>query len=137
MSDFKVKKFDQFRFEGLNPRYGSNKYYKLDRVSDDKSKIIVRFAKEQVFKTQYGYGFIVGEKHVVWLKDWQVDFNYFADQWDGCEILLNKEFYSPKVSNKPFEDIFVDNDKGYYGWEELVATAEEQDKEQGGVHWNK
>lgn len=130
-----IKKFDQFRFEGLDPKIATNKYLYMNRVNADETKVIVRFSKEQVFKTSYGYGFIVGQNHIVWLKDWQVEDNYYSQAFDAYEILLNKEFYNVKDATKPFDDIYVDNDKGFYDWDDIVAIAKEQQEAQKGVSW--
>ena len=132
-----IKDFDLFRFKGLEPKIASNKYLHMNRVSADKSKIVVRFGTAHIFRTEYGFGFIVGQNHIVWLKNWQVDFNWYADAFDACEIVLDKQFYNPKEANKPFDEISVDNELGYYTWDELVEIAEEQDKAQDGVKWTR
>lgn len=130
-----LKKFDLYRFEGLEPKIATNKYLHMNRISADESKVVIRFAKEHVFKTSYGYGFIVGQNHVVWLKDWQIEDNYYSQSFDAYEILLSKEFYNVKESNRPFDDIVVENDEGFYSWDDIVTIAKEQQEAQNGVNW--
>ena len=83
--------FNNFRFEGLNYKDASNKYYTMDRVSADESKIVVKVASTQIIETKFGYALILDYNHVVFLKSWQVSDNYF-----GIEVLLNKEYWNVK-----------------------------------------
>lgn len=83
--------FNNFRFEGLNYKDASNKYYTMDRVSADASKIVVKVASTQIIETKFGYALILDYNHVVFLKSWQVSDNYF-----GIEVLLNKEYWNVK-----------------------------------------
>ena len=87
----KKQEFNDFRFEGLNYREASNKYYTMERVSEDETKIVVKVADSHLFKSKYGYGLILNANHVVWLKDWQVSQNYY-----GNEILLSKKYFIVK-----------------------------------------
>ena len=85
------KNFNEYRFEGLNYTDASNKYYTMERVNADETKIVVKVASSHLLKTKFGYALILDYDHVVFLKNWQVDINYF-----GCEVLLTKEFFNVK-----------------------------------------
>lgn len=85
------KNFNKYRFEGLNYTDASNKYYTMERVNADETKIVVKVASSHLLKTKFGYALILDYDHVVFLKNWQVDINYF-----GCEVLLTKEFFNVK-----------------------------------------
>lgn len=87
----KKNDFNNFRFEGLNWYQYSNKYYSMDRVSADESKIVVKVGESHILKTKFGYALILDYSHVVFLKDWQVSDNYF-----GVEVLLQKEYFIVK-----------------------------------------
>lgn len=85
-SDFFEKTFD-----GLYQHSTTGEYMSMSRVSNDKTKIVVNVANEHLVKTKYGWGLILDEKHVVWLKNWQVNEN-----WYGNEVLLNKAYFNVK-----------------------------------------
>ena len=85
------KNFNEYRFEGLNYTDASNKYYTMERVNSDETKIVVKVASSHLLKTKFGYALILDYDHVVFLKSWQVDINYF-----GCEVLLTKKFFNVK-----------------------------------------
>lgn len=85
------KSFNEYRFEGLNYTDASNKYYTMERVNPDETKIVVKVASSHLLKTKFGYALILDFDHVVFLKNWQVDINYF-----GCEVLLTKDFFNVK-----------------------------------------
>lgn len=82
------KEFNEFRFEGLDPKQKSNKYVTMKRVSDDNNKIVVRVGESHLQPTRYGYALILDNKHVVFLKTWQVSENYFAN-----EVILSREYF--------------------------------------------
>lgn len=98
----KKNDFNNFRFEGLNWYQYSNKYYSMDRVSADESKIVVKVGDGHILKTKFGYALILDYNHVVFLKDWQVSDNYF-----GVEVLLQKEYFIVKEWGT-FEDFGED-----------------------------
>lgn len=113
-----MKKFDEFRFAGLNARQYSNKYATMDRVSADEGKIVVKVAGTQIFKSKYGYGLILDDTHVLWLKDWQVSDNFY-----GIEVLMNRDYFKPtQYGNFPE---FGENEENltYEAW---VNAAKEQ-----------
>lgn len=128
--------------EGLGFREASNKYIEVTkRVNEDETKILVNVSARQVFKTQYGYGLIVGSDKVVWLKNWQV--MIVADWWQtgmtkGCyQVLLNKDYYTVKDSTRTFEGIAVgdcesdsefEKANGFHSWEDMVAIAKAQEE---------
>ena len=95
MGKSKKEEFNEFRFSGLEYRSKSNKYYTMNRVSEDENKIVVKVADDHLIKTQYGYALILDYSHVVFLKDWQVSCNYF-----GNEVLLQREFFNVKEWGK-------------------------------------
>lgn len=129
------KDFNEFRFSGLNYREYSNKYLTMDRVNEDKAKVVVRVADEHLMKTKYGYALILNRNHVVFLKDWQVNQNYF-----GNEVMLTKQYFNIKEWGD-FDDF--DDSEDYMNWDKWVAAAIEQDSksEDGGkvrpVKWEK
>lgn len=87
----KTAEFNDFRFEGLNWRVQTNKYYTMDRVSADESKIVVKVGDSHIISMRFGYALILDVNHVVFLKDWQVSQNYY-----GSEVLLQKSFFNVK-----------------------------------------
>lgn len=128
--------FNDFRFDGLNYKNISNKYITMNRVSDDKDKIVVKVADSHLQKTKYGYALILDSTHVVFLKDWQVDQNYY-----GSEVLLNKKYFIPKEWGE-WDDFFEDPEQ--LEWDAWMNAAIEQDEfvdEDGDklnrVHWTK
>lgn len=48
----KTAEFNDFRFEGLNWRAQTNKYYTMDRVSADESKIVVKVGDSHILRTK-------------------------------------------------------------------------------------
>lgn len=85
------KQFNDFRFDGLNAVQISNKYLTMKRVSDDENKIVVKVALSHLKSTQYGWMLILDNKHVVFLKPWQVNINYY-----GNEVLLDRNYFNVK-----------------------------------------
>lgn len=111
--------FNDFRFNGLDYKPYSAKYFTMKRVSSDESKIVVKVADVHLKKTKYGYALILDRTHVVFLKDWQVDRNYF-----GNEVLLQKEYYDIKEwgNHEEFED-----SEDYLSFDGWLKIAYEQD----------
>lgn len=126
--------------EGLGFGEASNKYCELTRrVNDDETKVLINASTSQVFRTQYGYGLIVGHDKVVWLKEWQVlkVADWFATQWTAhtYQVLLNKEYYKVNQSTKEFDGINVgdcasdsefEKENGYHSWKDIVEMAKAQ-----------
>lgn len=115
------KDFNEFRFGGLNNRYEvSNQYMTMDRVSEDENKIIVKVAAEHLIQTKYGYALILDRTHVVFVKEWAVDENWF-----GNEVLLTREFWN--VKEWGVHDEFDDEPQNldFNTW---LNAAKEQDK---------
>ncbi len=83
--------FNEFRFAGLGFKEKSNKYFTMNRISEDANKIVVRVSDNHLKKTKYGYALVLDCNHVVFVKDWQVDQNYF-----GNEVILTKEYFLAK-----------------------------------------
>ena len=83
------KDFNEYRFKELNYRNKSNKYLTMDRVSADETKIVVKVGDSHIIETRFGFALILDEKHVVFLKNWQVDSNYY-----GTEVILTKEYFT-------------------------------------------
>ena len=113
------KDFNEFRFAGLNYRDKSNKYFTMDRVSADKNKIVVKVADEHLLPTKYGFALILDCSHVVFIKDWQVDRNYY-----GNEVMLTKEYFNVKEWGD-FSDFGEEPEN--LKWETWLDTAKEQD----------
>lgn len=83
--------FNKFRFAGLGFKEKSNKYFTMNRISEDANKIVVRVSDKHLKKTKYGYALVLDYNHVIFVKDWQVDQNYF-----GNEVILTKEYFLVK-----------------------------------------
>jgi hypothetical protein len=127
----KKNDFNNFRFEGLNWYQYSNKYYSMDRVSADESKIVVRVGESHILKTKFGYALILDYNHVVFLKDWQVSDNYF-----GVEVLLQKEYFIVKEWGT-FDDFGYEPDNlDFNTWLE-AAKAQDNYKDDDGEPLNK
>lgn len=127
----KKNDFNNFRFEGLNWYQYSNKYYSMDRVSADESKIVVKVGESHILKTKFGYALILDYSHVVFLKDWQVSDNYF-----GVEVLLQKEYFIVKEWGT-FEDFGDDPENlDFNTWLE-AAKAQANFKDEDGEALNR
>lgn len=102
----KKSDFNDFRFSGLHYISASNKYYTMQRVSDDSNKIVVKVADTHLQKTKYGYALILDINHVVFIKDWQVSQNYY-----GNEVLLTREYFIVKEWGEFSQFGEADNDE--------------------------
>ena len=123
--------FNEFRFDGLKCREVSNKYFTMKRVSEDENKIVVKVADNHIIKTRYGYALILNAEHVLFLKEWQVDQNYY-----GNEVLLNKEFFIPKKWGDFSLDFEFEEDN--LDWNEWLNTAIAQNNEEDNeVRWTR
>lgn len=123
--------FNEFRFDGLKCREVSNKYFTMSRVSEDKNKIIVKVDDNHIVKTRYGYALILNAEYVLFLKEWQVDQNYY-----GNEVLLNKEFFIPKKWGDFSLDFEFEEDN--LDWNEWLNTAIAQNNEEDNeVRWTR
>nr|DAL74857.1 MAG TPA: hypothetical protein [Caudoviricetes sp.] len=122
--------FNDFRFDGLNWRQYSNKYLTMERVSDDKNKIVVKVADEHIIQTKFGYALILDHSHVVFLKSWQVNNNYY-----GTEVLLTREYFNVKEWGE-HEDF--DEEPENLDFNTWLETAKEQNAaDEDGVKLNK
>lgn len=124
------KKFDDFRFAGLNRINFSNKYYQMDRVNDDETKIVVKVADVHIRETRYGWMLILDAHHVAFLKDWAVDRNYY-----GNEVLLDKEYFKVKEWGD-FSDDFFDEPENC-SWDHYLMVAKEQQGAQNYARWTR
>ena len=113
------KSFKEWLFDGMNVKDKSNKYLTCDRVNADETKIIVRVADSHLIPTRYGWALILDYSHVVFLKDWAVDQNYF-----GNEVMLTKQYFNVKEwgAHEEFGD-----DEDNLKWETWLNVAKEQD----------
>ena len=123
----KLSDFDKFRFEGLGVKDRSNQYWEIDRVNHLGNKIIVKVDDVHIFPTKYGYGLRLDDNYVVWLKDWQVNINYY-----GTEVLLTEQYFIPKEF-KSREYIF-DEVSENRNWNTWLSIANEQ-QAQGNLAW--
>lgn len=123
------KDFNEFRFAGLDFKSASNKYWTMKRVNADETKIVVKVDESMLQPTRYGYALILDEKHVVFIKDWQVNINYF-----GCEVLLTKEYFNVKEWGtwESFED-----EPQNLEWAEWLRVAKLQQDAETVVKWEK
>ena len=112
--------FNDFRFEDFGYEVKSNKYFKiLKRVSDNEEKCIVKVEPTNLIKTKYGYALILDRTRVQFLKNWQVNDNYY-----GCFMLLIKNYWNPKTWGE--RDNFVEEEK-YLDFDEWIKVAKEQE----------
>lgn len=114
----KEKEFNNFRFAGLGYSEQSNKYFTMNRVSTSQDRIVVRVGDAHLISTKYGYALILDKNHVVFLKDWQVNQNYF-----GNEVLLFKEYFDVRQWGD-FEEF--DTNEENYKYETWLNAAREQ-----------
>ncbi len=131
----KALEFQNYRFEGLNWNKASNKYYSVEQYNKNSDNAIIRVSDDHLIKTQYGYGFKTDADNVVWLKDWQVNQNYF-----GNYVLANKKYWKESKS-KYSDNNLLSYDKSspnrLDSFEKVKALAKEQSehKESGRVRW--
>ncbi len=112
--------FNDFRFAGFNYMNWSNKYLIVkERVASDKKRIIVKVSENQLVKTQYGYALILDASRVVFLKDWQVNINFY-----GVEVILDEKYFNVKEWGEWFDYGKNDENCSFAEW---LKTAEEQD----------
>lgn len=124
-----AKDFNEYRFAGLDFKSASNKYWTMKRVNADESKIVVRVDKSMLQPTRYGYALILDDKHVVFIKDWQVNINYF-----GYEVLLTKEYFNVKEWGT--WESFGDEPQNLE-WAEWLRVAKLQQDAETVVKWEK
>lgn len=129
------KDFNEYRFAGLEKKELSNKYFTMNRLNEEETKIVVKVADSHLQKTKYGFALILDHDHVVFIKDWQVDINYY-----GCEVLLTKEYFTVKEWGN-FEEFDENLDNlEWSSWVE-VARAQSAVNEDGTkinrVHWTR
>ena len=115
-------KFNEFRFDGLNHHQESNKYMTMDRVSNDKSKVVVSVTDNMLKGTKYGKALILDKTHVVFLKDWQVEKNNRTGIRN--EVILDKKYFNVKQWGQ--HDSFFDNQKQWYNFDSWVGLANQQ-----------
>lgn len=123
------KDFNEFRFAGLNYRVQSNKYFTMDRVSEDEKKIVVKVADEHLVKTKYGYALVLDYNHVVFVKEWAVSANYF-----GNEVMLTEEYFTVKEWGT-FDDFGEEEEN--LEFDTWVNVAKEQEAAENIVRWEK
>ena len=121
------KDFNEYRFEGLNHHRISNKYLSMNRVSDNKEKIVVKVGDNHILETAYGYALILDSKNVVFLKNWQVSQNYY-----GTEVLLDKNYFNVKKWGN-FENLFIEENEEEHKFETWLKAAKLQEQEE--VKW--
>lgn len=125
----KKNDFNNFRFEGLNFFDMSNKYYSMNRINENEEKIVVKVADSHLLKTKFGYALILDFNHVVFLKEWQVNRNFY-----GNEVILIKEFFSVKEWGE-HTDFFTEEEN--YNFQTWLDAAKEQQKHNTIVKWAK
>lgn len=113
------KNFKEFLFKGLNVKDKSNKYLTCDRVSADETKIVVKVADSHLVPTRYGWALILDYSHVIFLKDWAVNQNYF-----GNEVILTKQYFNVKEWGA--HEAFCDDEENL-SWDTWLEVAKAQD----------
>lgn len=122
------KDFNEFRFEGLNYRDYSNKYFTMNRINDDENKIVIKVDDVHLVETKYGFAFILDKTHVVFLKEWQVSRNFF-----GNEIILDKDYFQIKVWGN--HENFLEENEDELTFDKYKEIAKEQ--KETAVMWEK
>ena len=113
------KSFRDWLFEGLNVRKLSNQYLTCERVSDDESKICIKVAPDNIIKTKYGYALILDQTHVVFLKEWAVN-----DNWYGIEVIMSKQYFN--VKEWGVHPDFFPSDGEELTWDYYLNIAKQQ-----------
>ena len=121
--------FNDYRFFDLNYQDYSSGYFTMDRINDTSDKIVVKVDKSHLKETKFGYALILDDKHVVFLKRWQVSSNYY-----GTEVLLFEKYWNVKEwgSWDGFGD--YDNNLNFSLW---LLIAQEQQEHGNIVKWKK
>jgi hypothetical protein len=122
-----MSKFNDFRFEGLDYQAYSNKYATMNRVSENGDKIVMRVADSHLLKTRYGWAFIIDAKHVIFLKDWNVNCNYYQNEvlFDRNYFVIKEWGYHPDFDELDTLPTFDD----------YKAIAQEQQDAKNAVEW--
>lgn len=113
------KNFNDFRFAGLNHRECSNKYYTMNRINTDETKIVVKVESDHLIKTKFGWALVLNKTNVVFIKEWQVNCNYF-----GNYVILEKAYFQTKTWGT-FEAF--DDSTDLLNWEAWLNVAKEQE----------
>jgi hypothetical protein len=118
LEGYMEKNFNDFRFSGLNYRECSNKYYTMNRINNDETKIVVKVESDHLLKTKFGWALVLNKCNVVFLKEWQVNCN-----WYGNYVLLEKSYFQIKTWGT-FE--MFDDSTDLLSWEAWLNVAKEQ-----------
>lgn len=119
----------EYLFKGFNYCQSSNKYMRSNRISDDSSRVLVKVADCHLKETMYGYALILDAHHVVFLKKWQVNVNYY-----GNEVMLDKKYWNVKEWGDFTNDFVIDDDKTH-DFNEWLNVAEEQQMANNYCYW--
>lgn len=124
------EEFNNYRFEGLEAKNISNTYLSMKRVNQDRTKCVVKVGNGHLRKTKYGFILILDHTHVIFIKTWQVDQNYY-----GNEVLLTKDFFKVREYGEWEEFSECKESLDFETW---VKVAEEQDslKDSDGIQVN-
>lgn len=124
-----TKDFREFLFKGLDVRSTSNKYYTCKRHNDDYTKLCIKVADSHLIPTKYGYALVLDHTRVVFLRDWQVNRNYY-----GNEVILDKNYFVVKEWGNHSEFSIDDEPTGFEHW---VTVAKAQADAENIVKWAK
>lgn len=128
----KVEKANNFLkeviYRDLDYKPCSNKYGTIANVSQDEETISIR--TNNLFSTQYGYGMMVGNNKVVWLRSFNVSDHYFY-----TTVVLTKKYFNVKdydFQSKSISTVNGDITSNFYfendeNWETMLAAAREQE----------
>jgi hypothetical protein len=130
MTKEQKEQFNNFRFAGLDYKEASNKYFTMKRVNAEQTKIVVKVAPDHLVKTKFGYALILDKTHVVFIKDWQVNNNFY-----GTEVILTKEYFNVKEWGDHNEFAISDEFLSFEKWVE-VAKAQDNLKNSEGYQVN-
>lgn len=125
----KVKEYAEKKFPKMNARSETNNYWTMDRVGNDGNTIVVKTADSHLIKTKYGYALILDRENVVFLKEWQVNQNYY-----GNEVMLNKPYFNVKKWGNHLD---FGKDSENLKWETWLDVAKRQQDAGNQVKWEK
>lgn len=116
----KKNDFNSYRFGDLNYSEVSNKYFTMDRVSEDENKIVVKVGENHIIPTKYGFALILDATRVVFVKEWQVSPNWF-----GIEVMLCRDYFNVKEwgDHEQFEE--SDENLTFDSWLEVAKEQQE------------
>lgn len=101
----------------------------MRRFNESEDKIVVKVEDNHLIETKYGYALILDNTHVVFIKSWQVNQNWF-----GNEVYLTKEYFNVKEWGEHEEFGIGDQELTWNYW---LNVAKIQQENENIVRWKK